>query len=67
MSATVENKSFLPSFISLLLVIALGVSLAILMWLVIKPQPKLTLETEDKKIVAQTIPQQKIKIDEQIG
>ncbi len=39
MSAIVQSKSKLPSFISLLLVIALGISLAKLMWLLLTPPP----------------------------
>ncbi len=54
MSATIDKKPFLPSFISLLLVIALGISLAKLMWLVITPQPQLVLEPQDNKIAALT-------------
>lgn len=47
MSATLENKPKLPSFISLLLVIALGISLAKLMWLVITPQQQLVLAPQN--------------------
>lgn len=38
MSATLESKPKMPGFISLLLVVALGISVAKLMWLVITPQ-----------------------------
>ncbi|GAA0420965.1 hypothetical protein GCM10009133_31750 [Cocleimonas flava] len=41
MSATIQTKTKLPGFISLLLVIALGFSLAKLMWLVLTPAPKI--------------------------
>lgn len=50
MSATLENKSKLPGFLSLLLVIALGVSLAKLMWLVITPQQKLILTPQNNDV-----------------
>ncbi len=42
MSTTVQSKPKLPSFISLLLVIALGISLAKLMWLLLTPAPKIS-------------------------
>jgi len=42
MSATLQSKPKLPSFISLLLVIALGISLAKLMWLVLTPTPQIS-------------------------
>ena len=42
MSAIVQSKSKLPSFISLLLVIALGISLAKLMWLLLTPPPQIS-------------------------
>lgn len=54
MSATIEKKPFLPSFISLLLVIALGISLAKLMWLIITPQPEFILEPKNNKVAALT-------------
>ncbi len=42
MSATIQSKPKLPGFISLLLVIALGISLAKLMWLLLTPPPKIS-------------------------
>ena len=51
MNATIDKKPFLPGFISLLLVIALGISLAKLMWLVITPEQKLTLTPKQSQIV----------------
>ena len=50
MSATLESKPKLPGFISLLLVIALGISLAKLMWLVITPQQQLVLTPESNNV-----------------
>ncbi len=51
MSATLENKPKLPGFISLLLVIALGISLAKLMWLVVTPQQELVLNPQNSNVV----------------
>ena len=50
MSATLDSKPKLPGFLSLLLVIALGISLAKLMWLVITPQQKLVLTTQNNNV-----------------
>jgi len=50
MSATLESKPKLPGFISLLLVIALGISLAKLMWLVITPQQQLILAPQNNNV-----------------
>ncbi|MEH6454933.1 MAG: type II secretion system protein GspC [Cocleimonas sp.] len=50
MSATLESKPKLPGFISLLLVIALGISLAKLMWLVITPQQQLILTPQNNDV-----------------
>lgn len=47
MIATLESKPKLPGFISLLLVIALGISIAKLVWLVITPQAELVLTSRD--------------------
>ena len=52
MSATLESKPKLPGFISLLLVIALGISLAKLMWLVITPQQQLMLTSQSNSKVS---------------
>ena len=52
MSATLENKPKLPGFLSLLLVIALGISLAKLMWLVITPAPKLVLTPKNNDVTS---------------
>lgn len=43
MNATVQSKPKLPSLLSLILVTALGVSLAKLMWLVLTPERKLDI------------------------
>jgi len=45
MSTTTEQKSKLPYFLSLLLVVTLGISLAKLMWLILTPAPILTTNT----------------------
>lgn len=50
MSATLESKPKLPGFLSLLLIIALGISLAKLMWLVITPQKQLMLTPQNNNI-----------------
>jgi len=42
MSVIVQSKPKLPNFVSLLLVIALGISLAKLMWLLLTPAPKIS-------------------------
>ena len=47
MSATLQSKPKMPGFISLLLVVALGISLAKLMWLVITPEQKYTALVQD--------------------
>ncbi len=52
MSATIDKKPILPGFISLLLVIALGVSLAKLMWLIITPQQQLVLKPQNNKVAS---------------
>ena len=52
MSATIEKKPILPGFISLLLVIALGISLAKLMWLVITPQQQLVFKTQNNQVAS---------------
>ena len=52
MSATLESKPKLPGFISLLLVIALGISLAKLMWLVITPQQQFVLTSLSNNTVS---------------
>ena len=52
MSATLESKPKLPGFISLLLVIALGISLAKLMWLVITPQQQHVLAPQNSSIAS---------------
>lgn len=54
MSATIQKKPILPGFISLLLVIALGISLAKLMWLVITPQQQFVLKAEDNQVTSLT-------------
>lgn len=50
MSATIESKPKLPGLISLLLVIALGISLAKLMWLVITPQQKFVTQNQTNDV-----------------
>lgn len=50
MSATLDSKPKLPGLLSLLLVIALGISLAKLMWLIITPQPKLVLTSQNNNV-----------------
>ena len=50
MSATLDSKPKLPGFLSVLLVIAIGISLAKLMWLVITPQQKLALNSQSNDI-----------------
>lgn len=52
MSSTLESKPKLAGFISLLLVIALGISLAKLMWLVITPQQQLVLTSQSNNTVS---------------
>lgn len=54
MSATIDKKPILPGFISLLLVIALGVSLAKLMWLIITPQQELVLQPKNNQVASQS-------------
>jgi len=54
MGATIDNKPILPSIISLILVIALGISLAKLMWLIITPQQELLLKPQNSQAVAVT-------------
>lgn len=46
MSATIQTKPKLPSFISLLLVVVLGIIAAKLMWLVITPKQQSTGQTQ---------------------
>lgn len=50
MSATLESKPKLPGLLSLILIIALGISLAKLMWLIITPQPKLVLTPQNNNV-----------------
>ena len=50
MSATLQTKSKIPGFISLLLVIALGISLAKFMWLVITPAPTITFDNKGDSV-----------------
>ena len=50
MSTTTVKQSKLPSFLSLLLVIALGISLAKLMWLVLTPAPQVV--TSDNSVTS---------------
>jgi len=50
MGTTLENKPKLPGFLSLLLVIALGISLAKLMWLVITPPPELVVAPKNNTV-----------------
>lgn len=50
MSGTIESKPKLPGFISLLLVIALGISLSKLMWLVITPQQKAVFTPQNSQV-----------------
>lgn len=52
MSSTTDTKPLLPGLISLLLVIALGISLAKLMWLVITPQQQLVLEQQNNQVAS---------------
>ncbi len=54
MSAALESKPKLTGFISLLLVIALGISLAKLMWLVITPEQQLVLTSLTNNTVSIT-------------
>jgi general secretion pathway protein C len=55
MSAVLQTKPKLPGLISILLVIALGISLAKLMWLVVAPAPTITagIQTQDVAVVSQ--------------
>ena len=55
-----ESKSKLPSFINLLLIIALGISLAKLMWLVLTPAKKINTQTQ---LIGQTQDNTKQKIN----
>ncbi len=66
MSATLQSKPKLPSFISLLLVIALGISLAKLMWLILTPTPQISTfsATETSNLIT---PQAKINYGKRIA
>jgi len=59
MNATVQTKPKLPGYISLLLMIALGIVVAKLMWLVITPKNKTTAFTQTNELSVAK-PKQKI-------
>ena len=50
MSAMIESKPKLPGFLSIVLIIALGISLSKLMWLIITPQTNIELSSQDNKV-----------------
>ena len=58
MSVAIKTKPKLPVLISILLVIALGASLAKLMWLVVAPAPRLTTSIQNQDVMATNQKQQ---------
>ena len=58
MSAAIQTKPKLPGLISILLVIALGTSLAKLMWLVAAPAPRLSTGIQNQDVMATNQKQQ---------
>ena len=60
MNATIDSKPKLPGFISLLLVIALGISLSKLMWLIITPQQQTVIAPQNNQVVSINQKDQKI-------
>ena len=58
MSVAIKTKPKLPVLISILLVIALGTSLAKLVWLVVAPAPRLSTSIQSQDVMATNQKQQ---------
>jgi len=52
MSATIDKNPIFPAFISILLVIALGISLAKLLWMIVTPEQELVLVAEESQVAS---------------